>query len=118
RARSSCVYVQMWECRSIVNTLFFIFFFQAEDGIRGKLVTGVRRVLFRSSKVLFAVAKSFDILTFWFMLLLGIGYSEATGRKVKEIGRASGREGGENLLGPLESEEKVNEVIEEATLSE
>ena len=37
------------------------------------------------SKVLFAVAKSFDILTFWFMLLLGIGYSEATGRKVKAL---------------------------------
>src|SRR5205823_9319514 len=29
--------------------LCFFFFFQAEDGIRDKLVTGVRRVLFRSS---------------------------------------------------------------------
>ena len=28
--------------------LFFYFFFQAEDGIRDDLVTGVRRVLFRS----------------------------------------------------------------------
>jgi Yip1-like protein len=37
------------------------------------------------SKVLFAVAKSFDILTFWFMILLGISYSEATGRKVKAL---------------------------------
>src|SRR5437667_134002 len=37
------------------------------------------------SKVLFAVAKSFDIFTFWLMILLGIGYSEATGRKVKVL---------------------------------
>jgi Yip1-like protein len=37
------------------------------------------------SKLLFAVAKSFDILTFWLMILLGIGYSEATGRKVKAL---------------------------------
>src|SRR6266571_2866736 len=37
------------------------------------------------SKVLLAVAKSFDILTFWFMILLGIGYAEATGRKVKAL---------------------------------
>src|SRR2546425_8313219 len=29
----------------------FFFFFQAEDGIRDKLVTGVQRVLFRSSIV-------------------------------------------------------------------
>src|SRR5438105_12534359 len=28
---------------------FFFFFFQAEDGIRDPLVTGVQRVLFRSS---------------------------------------------------------------------
>ena len=28
---------------------FYFFFFQAEDGIRDELVTGVRRVLFRSS---------------------------------------------------------------------
>src|SRR2546425_3967215 len=32
---------------SVVSLVFF-FFFQAEDGIRDKLVTGVRRVLFRS----------------------------------------------------------------------
>lgn len=37
------------------------------------------------SKVLYAVAKSFDIFTFWLMILLGIGYSEATGRKVKTV---------------------------------
>src|SRR6478609_7046056 len=28
--------------------MYFFFFFQAEDGIRDKLVTGFRRVLFRS----------------------------------------------------------------------
>jgi Yip1-like protein len=37
------------------------------------------------SKVLYAVAKSFDIFTFWLMILLGIGYSEATSRKVKPV---------------------------------
>jgi len=37
------------------------------------------------SKVLYAVANSFDIFTFWLMILLGIGYSEATGRKVKAL---------------------------------
>src|SRR2546425_6252134 len=30
------------------TTIWFFFFFQAEDGIRDKLVTGFRRVLFRS----------------------------------------------------------------------
>src|SRR5206468_7592136 len=36
---------------------FFFFFFQAEDGIRDLIVTGVRRVLFRSKwcwKIIFA----------------------------------------------------------------
>src|SRR5687767_15222586 len=32
--------------------IFFFFFFQAEDGIRDKLVTGVQRVLFRSPALL------------------------------------------------------------------
>src|SRR6266849_2430642 len=32
----------------IIDVLFFFFFFQAEDGIRDPLVTGVQRVLFRS----------------------------------------------------------------------
>src|SRR2546428_8604986 len=31
------------------RTTYFFFFFQAEDGIRDLIVTGVRRVLFRSS---------------------------------------------------------------------
>src|SRR5687767_16008539 len=30
--------------------MFFFFFFQAEDGIRDKLVTGVQTLLFRSGK--------------------------------------------------------------------
>src|SRR6266404_8531859 len=33
---------------NIYTITFFFFFFQAEDGIRDKLVTGFRRVLFRS----------------------------------------------------------------------
>src|SRR2546425_6474246 len=32
--------------------MFFFFFFQAEDGIRDKLVTEFRRVLFRSDNIL------------------------------------------------------------------
>src|SRR5437773_8218244 len=32
----------------MVDLCFFFFFFQAEDGIRDRDVTGVRRVLFRS----------------------------------------------------------------------
>jgi len=32
--------------------LFFFFFFQAEDGIRDIGVTGVRRVLFRSLRLI------------------------------------------------------------------
>src|SRR6266404_6180257 len=34
---------------NIYTITFFFFFFQAEDGIRDKLVTGFRRVLFRSA---------------------------------------------------------------------
>ena len=33
----------------IEEEMWKVFFFQAEDGIRDRLVTGVRRVLFRSS---------------------------------------------------------------------
>lgn len=36
-----------------------------------------------TSKPLLALASSFDIFTLWYMGLLGIGFSEATGRKVK-----------------------------------
>ena len=34
-----------------------VFFFQAEDGIRGRLVTGVQSVIFRSPKTTFACGK-------------------------------------------------------------
>ncbi|MGH9434180.1 MAG: YIP1 family protein, partial [Terriglobia bacterium] len=37
------------------------------------------------SKPLFAFASSVDIFYFWFMILLGIGLSAATGRKVKPL---------------------------------
>ena len=36
-----------------------------------------------TSKPLYALASSIDILTVWFLILLGIGFSAATGRKVK-----------------------------------
>lgn len=38
-----------------------------------------------TSKPLLSLAGSLDIFTFWMMGLLGIGYSEATGRKVKAL---------------------------------
>ncbi len=38
-----------------------------------------------TSKPLLALAGSLDLFSFWMMGLLGIGYSEATGRKVKAI---------------------------------
>ncbi len=38
-----------------------------------------------TSKPLFSLASSFDIFTIWFMVLLGIGFSQATGGKVKSL---------------------------------
>ncbi len=38
-----------------------------------------------TSKPLLSLASSLDVFTFWMMGLLGIGYSEATGRKVKAL---------------------------------
>lgn len=36
-----------------------------------------------TSRPLFALAASLDLFTIWFLVLLGIGLSEATGRKVR-----------------------------------
>ena len=36
-----------------------------------------------TSKPLLALASSFDLFTIWFVVLLGIGFSQATGGKVK-----------------------------------
>jgi hypothetical protein len=36
-------------------------------------------------KALLSLASSFDIFTLWFIGLLGVGFSEATGRKVKAL---------------------------------
>ncbi len=36
-----------------------------------------------TSKPVYSLASSFDLFTIWFMVVLGIGFSEAAGRKVK-----------------------------------
>ena len=36
-----------------------------------------------TSKPLLSLASSFDLFTIWFVILLGIGFSQATGGKVK-----------------------------------
>lgn len=38
-----------------------------------------------TSKVLYSLATSIDLFTFWMIAVLGIGFSEATGRKVKAM---------------------------------
>jgi hypothetical protein len=37
------------------------------------------------SKPLYALASSADFITIWFLILLGVGLSEGTGRKVKPL---------------------------------
>jgi len=38
-----------------------------------------------TSKPLMILASALDLFSLWFMILLGIGYSEASGRKVKAL---------------------------------
>src|SRR5690606_40887737 len=52
----------------------FVFFFQAEDGIRDFHVTGVQTLLFRS-KAMFAVSKGFAIANA--AIAMGVALSEA-----------------------------------------
>src|SRR5699024_11590642 len=43
---------------------YFFFFFQAEDGIRDRNVTGVQRVLFRSRQEIYSLIRVHGIRTF------------------------------------------------------
>src|SRR5260370_29131405 len=49
---------------SVLLTVETVFFFQAEDGIRDDLVTGVRRVLFRSDRKSTRLNSSHQIISY------------------------------------------------------